>query len=110
MWVSNSGNNHAEGHSYTLNFQCTDNIEEYEALLLVLQLLKKLGAKRISVHGDSKLIIKHIKGEYYANHPRLRAYRNVVLDFLQTFVEYDLAVIPRNRNILANGLDFSPIT
>jgi ribonuclease HI len=69
-----------------------------------LKLLKKIGSKRISVQGDSKLIIKSIKGEYYAIHPRLRTYRNVVLDFLQCFTEYDLQVIPRGQNILANGL------
>lgn len=93
-------------HSYKLNFHCTNNIAEYEALLLGLKLLKKLGAKSIVVHGDSKLIIKQIKGEYVANHPRLRNYKNVVLDFLRTFEEYDLSIIPSNQNILANGLAF----
>ena len=53
IWVHNTENNHAEGHSYRLNFQCTNNIAEYEALLLGLHLLKKLGTKRITVHGDS---------------------------------------------------------
>ena len=53
VWVHNTENNHAKGHSYRLNFQCTNNIAEYEALLLGLHLLKKLGAKRIIVHGDS---------------------------------------------------------
>jgi len=49
VWVANTGNNHAEVHSYKLNFQCTNNIVEYEALIIGLQLLKKLGAKRISI-------------------------------------------------------------
>jgi hypothetical protein len=81
VWVFNSKARYSESHSYKLNFQCTNNIAEYEALMLGLKLLKKLGAKRISVRGDSELIIKQIKGEYSAKHPRLRAYRNVVLDF-----------------------------
>jgi hypothetical protein len=55
IWVSNSQTNHSEGHSYKLNFQCSNNIAKYEALILGLQLLKKLGAKRISIHGDSEL-------------------------------------------------------
>ena len=58
--------------------------------------MKKLGAKRIYVHGDSELIIKQIKGEYFAKHHRLRAYIISMLDFQHTFVEYDLVVIPRN--------------
>ena len=52
IWVHNKKNNHAEGHSYKLKFQCTNNIAEYEALLLGIHLLKKLGAKRIIVHQD----------------------------------------------------------
>lgn len=67
VWVSNSGNNHVEGNSYKINFQCINNIAEYQALILGLQLLKNIGAKRISIHGDSELIIKKIKGEYSEN-------------------------------------------
>ena len=35
--------------SYKLNFECTNNVAEYEALLLGLNSLKDLGAKRIDV-------------------------------------------------------------
>ena len=52
IWLSNLDNNHCESNSYKLNFQCTNNIAEYEALMLGLQLLKKLSAKRIVVQGD----------------------------------------------------------
>lgn len=107
VWVANTWNNHTKGHSYKHNFQCTNNIVESEALIIGLKLLKKLGAKRISIQGDSTLIIKQIKGEYSAKHPRLIAYINVVLDFLESFVKYDLSAFPRNKNILGNSLAFS---
>ena len=103
-------NNHAEGHSYRLNFHCTNNIVEYEALLLGLHLLKKLGAKRITVHGDSELIIRKVNGEYTAKHPRLRAYRDDAMDLLKTFAEFQLAFVPRNQKILSNGLAFADST
>ena len=83
VWVHNTEYNHAKGHSYKLNFQCTNNIAEYEALLLGLQLLKKLGTKRIIVYGDSEMIIKKVNGEYTAKHPRLQAYRDDVFDLLE---------------------------
>ena len=92
----NTGDNRAQGHSYKLYFQCTNNIAEYEALLLGLQMLKRLGEKMISMDGDSELVINQVKGLYAEKHPTLRAYRNTVLDFLRTFEEYDLEVIPRN--------------
>jgi hypothetical protein len=50
--------------SYKISFDCTNNIAEYEALILGLRTLKELGAKRIVVHGDCDLIINQIKGIY----------------------------------------------
>lgn len=58
VWIHNMENNHAEGHAFRLNFKCTNNMAEYEALILGLQLVRKLGAKRVSIMGDSELIIK----------------------------------------------------
>jgi len=43
--------------SYKLTFECTNNVAEYEALLLGLHALKDLGAKRVQVFGDSELVI-----------------------------------------------------
>jgi hypothetical protein len=95
VWLHNHRTRYSENHSYKLNFQCTNNIAEYEALMLALKLLKRVGAKEIMVRGDSKLIIKQIKGEYAVKHPRLRAYRNAILDALRCFTEVDLQVMPR---------------
>jgi hypothetical protein len=75
--------------------------------MLGLKLLKKVGAKKIMVRGDSELIIKQIKGECATKHPCLRAYRNVVLDALKCFNEVDLQVMPRGQNILADRLAMS---
>ena len=74
------------------------------ALILGLTLLQKLGACRITVRGDSELIIKQVNGEYTAKHPRLRAYNNDAMDLLKTFVEYDLVFVPTGQNKIANGL------
>ena len=71
MWLHNTESDYAESHAFNLNFKCTNNIAEYEALILGLNLLKKLGARRIAMHRDSELIIKQVNGEYTAKHPRL---------------------------------------
>jgi hypothetical protein len=71
VWLHNHKSRYSDNHSYKLNFQCTNNIAEYKSLMLGLKLLKKVGAKQIMVRGDSELIIKQIKGEYVAKHPRL---------------------------------------
>ena len=44
--------------SYKLHFKCTNNMVEYEALILELKALKDLQAQRINIQGDLELIIK----------------------------------------------------
>ena len=78
--------------------------------MLGLKLLKKVGAKQIMVRRDSELIINKIKGEYATKHPKLRAYRNDVLDALQCFTEIDLQVMTRGQKILADELATSATT
>ena len=90
--------------SYKLAFDCSNNKSEYESLITGLKILKKLGAKWISVYGDSELVIKQVKGEYQAKHPWMRAYRNVVLDVLKMFHEYTLTLVPRAQNIITYSL------
>ena len=97
-----------EGHSYRLDFQCTNNITEYEALLIGLHLLKDLKASKILVQGNSEVIINKIKGEYLAKNLKLREYRNSSLDLLKTFEKYELNFIPRTQNCLANEFAVLP--
>lgn len=49
--------------SYKLAFDCSNNEAEYEVLIAGMKILKTLNAKRILVYGDSKLVIKQVKGE-----------------------------------------------
>lgn len=90
--------------SYKLAFECSNNEAEYDALIIGLKIMKKLGAKKIFVYGNSKLVINQVKGEYHAKHPRMRSYRNVVLDILKAFSQYTLSLIPRTQNVIADSL------
>lgn len=90
--------------SYKLDFDYSNNEVEYEALITGLKFLKKLGTKRISVYGDSELVIRQVKGEYQAKHTRMRAYKNAVLDILKMFPAYTLIAVPRSQNIIVDSL------
>jgi ribonuclease HI len=50
--------------SYKLEFEATNNVAEYEALVLGLRDGKDIGIKKISVFGDTKLTINHIRNIY----------------------------------------------
>ena len=104
VWIHNSHNNHAQGHAYRLNFRFTNNMAEYEALLLGLKLLKALGAAKVSILGDSNPIIQQMKGNFVTSDNRMRAYRTTAANILNAFSESKLAKISRNHNIHAHSL------
>lgn len=104
VWIHNTQNDHALGHAYRLNFRCTSNMAEYEALLLGLKLIKSLGVTKVSILGDSDLIIQQIKGTFVTNDPRLRSYSLAVTDLLNNFLEYQLTKIPRSHSLHVHSL------
>ena len=51
-------------YSFKLTFECTNNVDEYEALILGLNALKDLKSNRIDVYGDLELVINQVNGIY----------------------------------------------
>jgi hypothetical protein len=54
-----------------LDFSCTNNIAEYEALLLGLRKLKAIGIRRAILKTDSQVILGHVDKSYKARYPPL---------------------------------------
>jgi ribonuclease HI len=48
--------------SARLEFACTNNQVEYEALLYGLRWLKQMGIENVKVFGDSLLVVQQVKG------------------------------------------------
>jgi hypothetical protein len=72
-------------HRYTarLSFalesdRCTNNIAEYEAVILGLRKLKALGVTTCIVKTDSKVIVDQVEKEYSAKDPALMQYLTAV--------------------------------
>ena len=53
VWIYNLENDYSKGHAFKSNFKCTNNMAEYEALVLGLQIIRKLWDKIFSIMGDS---------------------------------------------------------
>jgi len=68
-------------------------------------MVRKLGAKRVSILGDSKLIIKEINGKYSVNNPRLGQYRETILDLIKDLMETNFTLIPKKQNVGLLGPD-----
>jgi ribonuclease HI len=91
--------------SYKLEFDTTNNISEYEALLLGLKAAKNMGIDKIYVFGDSELIIHQIKNIYQTKQQRLKQYRNEVWDFVDNlFLAFNITFIHKNLNQQADSL------
>jgi ribonuclease HI len=104
--------------SYRLQWDIdyTNNVCEYEALILGLEAAKKLNIKNLEVYGDAELIVKQVNRQYQAKHPRLRTYRNCAWDLMENFFSsIKIHSIPRTENLHADALakaasTFSPPT
>ena len=58
--------------SFTLTFICTNNIAEYEALLLGLKVTSKHNVKNLHGIGDSELVVQEVKVAYASKNKRLK--------------------------------------
>jgi ribonuclease HI len=93
--------------SYRLQWDvdCTNNVCEYEALVLGLEATKKLNIRNLEVYGDAELIVKQVNRQYQAKHPRLRSYRNCAWDLMENFFSsVKVHFIPRAKNQQADSL------
>jgi ribonuclease HI len=94
--------------SYKLEFEATNNVAEYEAMVLGLRDVKEMGIEEIAVFGDAEVIIQQVRNAYRAKHPQLKSYRNEVWDLIENFFSaFNISFIPREKNALADSLSIS---
>jgi ribonuclease HI len=73
--------------SYNPEFEATNNVSEYESLILGLEETRKMQITKMVVFGYSELVVQQVKGSYQTRHPRMRAHRNQVWDMIDNFYE-----------------------
>ncbi|KAK5839083.1 hypothetical protein PVK06_007842 [Gossypium arboreum] len=87
-----------------LDFDCTNNMVEYEACIMGLQVAIERGIKTLKVYGDSALVIYQLRGEWETRDPKLINYRKVVLGLLEEFDDITFNYLPRDENQMADAL------
>ena len=89
-----------------MEFECTNNIAEYEALIQGLKKAIDLGAKALVVLGDSEIIIRKVRNTIHCIAGHLRNYQIEVWNLLLSFEAFNINSIPRYLNqevdLLAN--------
>jgi ribonuclease HI len=98
-------------HRYTarLSFalesdRCTNNIAEYEAVILGLRKLKALEVATCIIKIDSKVIVGQIEKDYLAKDPALLQYLSAVRSLEKQFKGFTLQHVDRSRNEEADAL------
>jgi ribonuclease HI len=84
--------------------EATNNVAEYRALLLGLELARDLGAEEVEVVNDSELVARQIGGEYKVKHPALRRLFTEAMQDLRTFHKWSVRPVRREHNARADEL------
>ena len=82
----------------------TNNVAEYEGLLLGLRNARALGAREVEVRADSQLLIRQLQGSYAVKNEVLRRLHAEALALLRAFDKYELVHVPREENAVADEM------
>ena len=84
--------------------QCTNNMAEYQALIIGLAEAGKLGGRKISIFLDSELIVRQIAGRYRVKDAKLKPLFDRVKVLLSAFETWQVRHVPRADNRRADEL------
>ncbi|CAL2247926.1 unnamed protein product [Prunus armeniaca] len=87
-----------------IDFKCTNNQAEYEALIIGLEILKEMKATRVLVYGDSQLVINQLTGEYQCTSENLTMYYVTALNTANEFSRISFVHVPDAENHEANEM------
>src|SRR3954462_12911519 len=99
-----SPRNHVIPRVFSLTEPCTNNVGEYNALLIGLQLAHQLGVRNLQAYGDSELVVNQLRGEYEVRNDDLIPYFNSALQMAEQFEGFYIGHVPRQDNTYADAL------
>jgi ribonuclease HI len=82
----------------------TNNVAEYRALLLGIELAAAQGATELELVGDSELVVKQVKGEYKVKDANMRKLHAEVRAALRPFERWSISHVRREHNAEADRL------
>ena len=90
--------------SLRLSFSATNNEVEYEALLMGMMMVQKMGGKAVKVFLDSKLVVGQVRDDLEARDPRMPEYLCQIRSIQEKIEVFELSHIPRGGNTHADSL------
>nr|XP_027083523.1 uncharacterized protein LOC113705814 [Coffea arabica] len=91
-------------YSFTLTRRCTNNVAEYQALILGLETAVDMKQLHLRVYGDSKLVVNQLLGIDDVKKPELIPYYKYARQLMGYLDSVTIEHIPRNFNQQADSL------
>jgi ribonuclease HI len=82
----------------------TNNVAEYEGVILALELAETLGASSLVLRLDSELVVKQLNGEYKVKHASLKPLFEKAVRMKEQFDEVEVIHVPRKETEAADKL------
>jgi ribonuclease HI len=84
--------------------EATNNVAEYRAVLLGLELARSVGARSVEVVNDSELVARQIGGQYKVKNAGLKPLWQETMAALREFDGWSVTNVPRAQNARADEL------
>jgi len=84
--------------------ETTNNVAEYRALVLGIELARRLGATEVEVVNDSELVARQVGGQYKVKHAGLRPLHREAMEALRSFDRWSVRAVRREQNERADEL------
>ena len=84
--------------------EATNNVAEYRAVLLGLELARSLGAREVDLVNDSELVARQIGGQYKVKHEGLRPLFVETMRALRELDRWSVRNVRREHNARADEL------
>lgn len=84
--------------------EATNNVAEYRALLLGIEVAVSHRAEQVELVGDSELIVRQVKGDYKVKDATLRELHGQALEALKALDSWTIRHVRRDDNAEADRL------
>jgi ribonuclease HI len=90
--------------SYRLEFSCTNNVTEFEALLLGIENAYNLGCGHLTIFGDSKLVVNLVHKIYSPRNKLMKRYTQTVWALIWNLLSFNITHVKMELNSMADKL------
>jgi ribonuclease HI len=90
--------------SYRLEFACTNNVIEFEALLLGIENNYNLGCGHLTIFGDSDLVVNVVHKIYSPSNKLMKCYTQTVWALILNLLYFNITHVKRELNSMDDWL------